>query len=547
MANSPKSGFKVWIPLLFSLMLILGMVFGYDLHDTLRNRMDFQIAQQHNDRLEEIMSLIRNKYVDTLDNDRLFKDAVNGILKHLDPHTSYIPPEDLQGINESLDGGFFGIGIEFAQIRDTIRVVSVIPGGPSDKAGLNVGDMLIAVNNKTIAGQHFPTDSIVHLLRGKQKSTALVLVQTPLTNSTKSVRIMRDEVPIYSIDVSMMLDSITGYIRINRFSATTYHEFHDALSKLKEKGIQQLIIDLRDNPGGYLDAVTVVADELLNDNKLIAYTKGLHAARNEYRASKTGLFEQGPLALLVNESSASAAEILAGAVQDWDRGVILGRRTFGKGLVQEQYDLSGGAALRLTIAKYFTPSGRCIQRSFANGRDAYMHDYEKRLEEGDDSIKENTTNHDTTHYYTANHRPVFGGGGITPDITVAGDTASVSRAVFTMALSDELRNAIWDYFIFNREKNNFTSIEDFSTRFTNEKQILDQFYKALKTQESQAAHKVLANKANYNYLVLHIKAQLARLHFHDIGYFRIINPNDVLLKKAVQTLYSKQYQALIKG
>ena len=547
MANSPKSSFKIWKPLLFSFILILGMIFGYDLHDTLRNKLDFQVAAQHNDRLEEIISLIRDKYVDTVNNDLLFKDAVNGVLKHLDPHTSYIPPEELQGINESLDGGFYGIGIEFAQIRDTVRVVAVIPGGPSYKAGLRVGELLISVELHIIAGKNLATDSIIHMLRGKQKSNVQVTVKMPLTDSVRNITIQRDEVPIYSVDVAMMIDSITGFIRINRFSANTYSEFHDALKLLKEKGLKQLVIDVRDNPGGYLDAVTGVADELLNDKKLIAYTKGLHTSRTEYTAGKTGLFEEGPLAILVDESSASASEILAGAVQDWDRGVIIGRRTFGKGLVQEQYDLSGGAALRLTIAKYFTPSGRCIQRSFAKGRYAYMLDYEKRLEEGDDSVKEIAANTDTTKYFTQKNRPVFGGGGINPDIVVPFDTSSVSRSVLALALSNNMRTAVWDYFISTRIHSNYLTVTHLNKQFKDEPYIIKSFLKLLSANEQQLAKTILANPSNAHFLALQIKAQLARLYFKDIGYFSILNPTDVVLQKAMQTLHSKQYLQLIKG
>ena len=523
------------------------MIFGYDLHDTLRNKLDFQVAAQHNDRLEEIISLIRDKYVDTVNNDLLLKDAINGVLKHLDPHTSYIAPEELQGINESLEGGFYGIGIEFAQIRDTVRVVAVIPGGPSAKAGLCVGQMLISVQNHIIAGKNIGTDSIIHMLRGKQKSTVSIAVKTPFTDSIRNIIIQRDEVPIYSVDVAMMLDSITGLIRINRFSANTYSEFRDALKQLKDKGLKQLIIDVRDNPGGYLDAVTGVADELLNDKKLIAYTKGLHASRTEYRAGKTGLFEEGRLAILVDESSASASEILAGALQDWDRGLIIGRRTFGKGLVQEQYDLSGGAALRLTIAKYFTPSGRCIQRSFAKGRDAYMMDYEKRLEEGDDSAKEAVMLADTTKYFTQKNRPVYSGGGINPDIVVPFDTTSVSHSVLALALSNNMRTAVWDYFISTRNLNHYTTVNEYSKQFKDEALITNHFLKLLNAQEQQMAKKILAHPSNTHFLSLQIKAQLARLYFRDPGYFSILNPTDVVLQKALQTLYSKQYLQLIKG
>ncbi|MBS1688636.1 MAG: PDZ domain-containing protein, partial [Bacteroidetes bacterium] len=352
MDEQRKNSLKVWMPLLFSVVLIVGMTLGFNLRDTLRNKRDIQTIIERNDRLEEIIDLINEKYVDSVNTNVLYKDAVTGILSHLDPHTVYIPADELEGANEDLEGGFFGIGVEFAIVRDTIEVTSVIQGGPAERAGVEVGDQLIKVGDSVVAGRKITSDHIISMLKGKQNSRVYVTMQDAYSSRQRQVAITRDVVPIYSVETSLMLDSITGFIKINRFSANTYDEFATALKKLKGAGMKHLIVDLRENPGGYLDAATMIADEFLDDEKLIVYTQGIHSPRSDYKANVAGMFEKGRLALLVDESSASASEILSGAIQDWDRGVIIDRRTFCKGLVHKQYHMNDGAALRLTPAKY---------------------------------------------------------------------------------------------------------------------------------------------------------------------------------------------------
>jgi carboxyl-terminal processing protease len=342
-----------------------------------------------------------------------------------------------------------------------------------------------------------------------------------------------------------MLDAATGFIKINRFTATTYDEFSAALKKLKTQGIKQLIIDLRDNPGGYLDAATSIADDLLDDNKLIVYTKGIHSAKTEYRASGKGLFEKGKLAILIDEGSASASEILSGAVQDWDRGVIIGRRSFGKGLVQEQYDMPNGAALRLTVAKYYTPSGRCIQRSFANGKDAYVEAYEKRFETDELTGKDSIAPADSTPYYTSTHRLVYGGGGIKPDVFVPYDTSRLSAALLSMVFSQELKTAIWDYFIENRNHLKFKDITDFSASFNAQEQVAGKYLARLNSDIRKGVLKQLAKPVNDDYFRLQIKAQLARLLFRDNGYYSISLKEDEAVNKALGVLNSSQYATLI--
>ena len=545
-ANSSKEKWKVWTPLFFSLVLIVGMVLGFNLRDTLRNKRDIGTIVERNDRLEEIIDLVNEKYVDTINSNHLYKDAVSGILKSLDPHTVYIPAEDLQGVNDDLDGGFSGIGVEFSILRDTIGITSVIENGPASRAGIHTGDQLVKVGDSIVAGNGINSDRIIHLLKGKQRSKVLVTLRMPESNSLKEVPIIRDIIPIYSVDASLMLDNNTGYIKINRFSATTYKEFASALDVLKENGAKQMVVDLRENPGGYLDAANSIAGDFLGDNKLVVYTKGTHTIKTEYRANEEGAFTAGKLIVLVDEGSASASEILAGSIQDWDRGVIMGRRTYGKGLVQEQYEMPDGAALRLTIAKYYTPSGRCIQRSFANGKAAYREDYEKRFETGELIGFDTTANTDTVKFYTSRNRVVYGGGGIKPDVYVPYDTNRISNVIIEALSSDELKIALWDYFITNRNSFKFKDIKDFEENFEETDEVKDLFLSDLKGDTRRSVVKALQKRTASTYFNLHLKARLARYLFHDNGYYSITVKDDNMVKKALALIHSNEYSKLIK-
>lgn len=544
--SEKKGRLFIWTPLLLSLILVLGIWIGFYLHTFLKSKRTIDTVLERNDRLEQIIDLVNQQYVDSVNTDILFKDAINGIIRHLDPHTVYIPAEDAVSANESLDGGFFGIGVEFSIVRDTIRVTSVVADGPAEQAGLEIGDQLIKVGDSVVAGSKITSERIIHLLKGKQRSRVYVTLKDGFSGKLKQVPIVRDIVPIYSVEASIKLDSTTGYIKINRFSATTADEFSRALKRLKVQGIKQLIVDLRENPGGYLDAATMIADEFLDGNKLIVYTKGKSTQKTEYKAGDAGLFEKGRLAILVDESSASASEILAGAIQDWDRGVIVGRRTFGKGLVQQQYELDDGSALRLTIARYYTPSGRSIQRSFVKGREAYEKDFEKRFEDGELTVAD-TASFDTTSYFTANHRLVFGGGGIKPDVYVPYDTSHLSNALLTIVFSESVKNILWDYFLKNRKNLVYKNIEDYAEHFAGEGEITNKYIQTLNAKDRVVAAKVLQKPANEQYFKLLVKAQLARFLFHDNGYYAISNKDDEMIKRTLQIMHSNMYLKIIGG
>ena len=537
----------VWTPLFFSIVLTAGMILGFNLRETLRNKRDIGTVIQRNDRLEEIIDLVNDKYVDSINSNRLYNDAVNGILHSLDPHTIYIPADQLQGVNDDLEGGFSGIGVEFSILNDTIDVTSVIDDGPAHKAGIVTGDQLLMVGDSLVAGNGITPDRITHLLRGKQKTAVLLTLKQPDSSAIRRVEVVRDIVPLYSIDAAIMLDDATGYIKINRFSATTAKEFKAGLEKLVNRGAKQMIVDLRENPGGYLDAATSIADQFLSDNKLIVYTQGSRTPKTEYRAGDQGLFEKGRVAVLVDEGSASAAEILAGALQDWDRAVIVGRRTYGKGLVQEQYEMPDGAALRLTVAKYYTPSGRCIQRSFAKGKEEYQADYRHRFESGELTGNEAAYVADTTRYYTSKNRIVYGGGGIQPDVYVPYDTSKYPGAVIDLVFNNEFKNAVWEYYMHNRSELRYRDFSDFEQSFDDQAGIEAIYLSGMNAAKRKAVVKLLAGKNNRDYFDVQAKAQLARVMYKDNGYFTISMKADHMVGKAREILGSDQYLKLIEG
>ncbi|MBS1778420.1 MAG: S41 family peptidase [Bacteroidetes bacterium] len=545
MDSKKPSGLQVWTPLLFAFILMFGMTLGFNLRDTLRTKRDLGTVIERNDRLEQIIDLINEKYVDTVNKNNLYSDAITGILSHLDPHTVYIPSDELEEVNEGLEGSFYGIGVEFAIIRDTIQVTSVVKGGPSEHAGVETGDQLIKVGDSVVAGKHITSEHIIRMLKGKEDTKVVVELKQPWNNSKRSVTIKRGVVPVYSIDASIMLDSLTGYIKINRFSANTYNEFVASLKELKTKGMKGLVIDLRDNPGGYLDNAKDIADELLPGNKLIVYTEGRRSPRIEYHTDNKSGFEKGEVAILIDENSASASEILAGAVQDWDRGVIIGRRSFGKGLVQEQYDMADGSALRLTVAKYYTPSGRCIQRSYAKGKDAYAEAFVHRFETGELTGKDTINVGDTTKYYTANKRVVYGGGGIKPDVYVPYDTTKLTPGMMNLMYSDDVRNLIWDYYVRHRSTlMEFHNVREFDRKFKAD-ELVTAFLKMQDPVFRRVVEKVMQHNANYRFFAAQMKAQMARILFYSNGYYSITTEDDDVVQKALHVLHGGAYSAIV--
>ncbi len=517
--------------LFFSLVLILGMFLGYKFHEEIRGIG----LKSKSSSMEQVMRLIEKKYVDTVDLKKLEQENIEEMLSKLDPHSVYIPAEDFKKVNETLEGNFEGIGIEFYLLRDTIYVVSAISGGPSELLGIRAGDKIVKVNDKVVAGKKITDRDVTKLLRGEAGSKVKISIKR--NNSPKLIdyNIIRGNIPLNSVDVSYMPSKDIGYIKVSTFGSNTYDEFFESLKKLKSQGMKSLILDLRGNSGGYLNTAIMIADELLEGNKLIVYTEGKASPKKEEFATDAGNFEKGKLVVLVDEGSASASEIVAGAVQDWDRGIIVGRRTFGKGLVQEQAILSDGSRLRLTVARYYTPTGRCIQKPYNDGIAAYEGDLSNRYVHGElsnpDSIK---INHQKA-YKTPSGKIVYDGGGIYPDIFIPIDTSDYtlfySRAVSEGILSDYVYNytdankkEITSYKGADQFLQNFNLKDDFFNNF-----ISYSISKGLKPSENEI-------KRSKKAMSIQMKAIMARQFFGNEGYYKAMRDLDTGLNKSVELL-----------
>jgi carboxyl-terminal processing protease len=521
---------QVWLPLLFSLVLIIGMWIGSGLRQNIPySRGIFEAAKRSS--VQEVIDLVNLRYVDKVNTDTLTDDAIQAMLSHLDPHSIFIPARYLDNVNEELQGNFEGIGVEFYIINDTVNITNVLADGPSDKAGLQVGDQFLKVGDSAVAG-HIDGDRIKKLLRGPAGSD----VQVVLLRNKQIVKatITRGNIPLYSVDASYMLDPTTGYIHLNKFSGTTYEEFMQATEKLQKLGMKQLVFDLRDNGGGILGEAVDIVDEFLDDNKLIVYTQGDKQTRQDFRCKRPGLLEKGKVVLLVDENSASASEVVAGALQDWDRATIVGRRTFGKGLVQEQYDLTDGAALRLTVARYYTPLGRNIQKPYDKGRAAYNGEVAERFHNGEMIKGDTSANHIGPAYKTKSGRTVYGGGGITPDVFIPFDTAGYSQPVYALFNNQTFSQFIYTYYMQNRPYfSQFKTPADFAQHF-------DQLGTAWNTLVNFAAKDSIKlqsitarDKAEVEQ---RIKTWLARQIWRMPGYYEVNNMNDTMVKRALEEI-----------
>lgn len=494
-----------------------------------------------------MINLINNRYVDTVSKDALFDDAVSGILQHLDPHTVYIPAREMQKVREKLEGNFQGIGIEFYVLRDTALVTKVIKNGPAEEAGLRVGDKLILADSLPIAGVGMEERQLIAHMQRPGKAGVKVAVLRPATTGLTFLTIRKGTVPLKSVDIAYMLDKQTGYIRINRFSATTYREFSEGMEKLLSEGMTALVLDLRMNPGGYLDAAVAIADEFIPGDKLLVSARGKAITDRSYHAEKKGLFEEQPLIILVDEQSASASEVVAGAVQDWDRGLIMGRRTYGKGLIQEEFNLEDGSALRLTVARYFTPSGRSIQRPYVQTGATYLENlpgFSEVLFE--DSIYLML---DTVKYYTGqNHRRMYGGGGIFPDIYRKKEAADYQFPLSRLIGSRAFKDVVYTHF-FDDYPNlkGFTTYTDFDTAFRVPNVLTDSLKKHLEPYFHVEVNHIWGNAEALSDLKFHIKLTYAFLLFREAGLYRAVNKKDQIVLDALQLINSPGYLKRIQG
>jgi len=411
-------------------MLAISVIFGILIGIYLPRRSDLQQnpgIRLKNDKLTTILNIIESNYVDTVNRAELIEAAIPSILKKLDPHSIYIPAKDLSRANEPLQGNFEGIGISFNMLTDTILVINTIPGGPSEKTGLIAGDKILYVNDSLVAGKGISDEKVMGMLKGPRGTIVSLKILRKGHNELLSFSITRDKIPMYSVEVAYMINKDIGFIRITNFAITTFDEFIKALEELKSKGMTKLIIDLRSNSGGIMDAAIQIANQFLKEGDLIVYTKGRTQPRNEARATGKGEFETGDLVILIDELSASASEILAGAIQDNDRGTIIGRRSFGKGLVQEPVQFTDGSGIRLTVARYYTPTGRSIQKPYKDGFEDYYDDLNKRYDRHEFENSDSIRFPDSLKFTTPGGRTVYGGGGIMPDNFVPVDTTGITQ------------------------------------------------------------------------------------------------------------------------
>jgi carboxyl-terminal processing protease len=520
---------QVWLPLILSICLVAGMFVGYRIRGNMPNTGIFFTNRPKP--VQEVMDLINREYVDKENDDSLSDIAITAMLAKLDPHSVLLPPQELESVNEDLEGQFYGIGIEFNIFNDTINVLNVLPNSPSDKAGLHVGDKFLKVGDSAVAGVHITSDQIKKLLRGAGGSKASILLLRQ--GKQQTIAVTRGMIPLYSLDAAYMIEDTVGYIRLNKFSETTYQEFMDATQALKKKGMKSMILDLRDNGGGILTEATNIADEFLDDNKLITYTEGEHSPKKEYLCSKPGIFETGKLVVLANEGTASASEILIGALQDWDRATVVGRRTFGKGLVQEQFQLSDGSGLRLTVARYYTPLGRSIQKSYKNGIEAYNQDLMNRFHDGEMSFADSIKHTNEKVYKTPSGKLVYGGGGITPDVFVPFDT-TFDRQLAKVYLTGTLNNFVYiNYLDHENEFNSYKTPKEFAEKYNVDAATVNDF-KNYATKDSVAFN--VSNPKEKTELENQIKILTARQIWRTEGLYEVSNPGDQTVQKALQVL-----------
>ena len=494
-------------------------------------------------KFDDLLGKINLYYVDTTDDNKLVEDAIVAVLKELDPHSVYIPKEELKKMNEPLVGNFEGIGIQFNILHDTLMVVSPISGGPSEKVGLRAGDKIVEVDGETIAGIGLQNSDVQKKLRGKKGTKVTVGIKRRSVKDMLNFTITRDKIPIFSVDASYMATPDIGYIKINRFARNTIAEFREGLIRLKAQNMKHLIVDLRGNGGGYLKTAIQLTDEFVDDKKLIVYTEGDKSPKQEYYTTTAGGFEKGKLVMLIDEGSASASEIVSGAIQDYDRGLIIGRRSFGKGLVQKPFGLTDGSAIRLTVARYHTPSGRCIQRPYDEGKEAYYKEFSRRFENGEYMNEDSITLPDSLKFKTLNsNRTVYGGGGIMPDVFVPIDTSMSSDYFGKINRSGLLNEFVLTYMDTHRKelKAKYNDVVSFKELYNTEKEVLSDFIAYAEKNDIEKNEEQI--KKSKQLLLIRLKALIARNLWDTSAYFQIANDLNDSYLQAIKEINGKTFK-----
>lgn len=517
---------KIYFPIIIAMAVAIGLLLGNYLNSFQDS--DFLSKNTRKNKLNKLIDFIDREYVDDINTDSIVDLTVNGILENLDPHSVYISKKDLKSVTENMKGDFVGIGVNFYVYKDTVAVIKPIHNGPSERAGIKAGDRILFADNYQLFDKKIQNDSLFSKLKGEKGSTVLITVFRKTTNEKLKIKVKRDVIPIKSVDIALKVNDEIGYIKINRFAETTYDEFYKALLSLKRQGIQDLVIDLRDNGGGYLEMAVAIADELLKDKELIVKTKNKKGSEDETFATSKGDFEKGKVYVLINENSASASEILAGAIQDNDRGTIVGRRSFGKGLVQREMPLGDGSAVRLTIARYFTPSGRSIQKPYDDKADGYFNEFEKRFQSGElyeaDSIKVA----DSLKFKTKRGRIVYGGGGITPDVFVPFEAKHGEEATLMI-----MQSGVVSYFVFEQldKKRTFFNTLDFK-KLKAEVIEKDDYLEAFKQYVSDSG--IILNFSDKEKIKKYLYAEFVKQLFDDNSYYEILLSEDAMIKKVLE-------------
>ena len=528
-----KKKYEVWLPLMFSVVMIMGMYVGYRFSSSQPNQGFFKSTGSNP--LQEALNIIKLKYVDSVKVDTLETNAINQMMNELDPHSVFLPPVDLKEATEDLSGNFQGIGVEFNLLKDTVTVTYIFKDGPSDKAGIMIGDQIIKVNDTLIVGKNMTTVKIRSLIRGEGGSKVSLLLSRQ--GKLLPITVTRDKIPTPSIDAAYMIDKPIGYLKLNKFTNTSYREFMENVDALKKQGMKEMILDLRGNEGGYMDQAVEIADEFLDGDKIIVYTQGTNSPKKEYRCKRPGIFETGKVAVLVDELSASASEILSGALQDWDRATIIGRRTFGKGLVQEIFPLSDGSALRLTVSRYYTPLGRSIQRSYSGGKKVYLDEVWDRYANGQAVYADSNKISNGKQYKTPKGRNLYGGGGIMPDVFVGIDTTRSSREINRLFFRGNFADFVFHYYLDHRNiLETYKNVEDFSRSFEPSKDMWQKFVSWAKKDSVNLGSIPAKEKQKVED---RMEANLARFKWRDSGYYQVMNTKDSIVQKAISILLKK--------
>jgi carboxyl-terminal processing protease len=518
-------------PLWLALSAVVGIVIGtfYANHFS-GNRLS--IINSGSNKLNNLLYIIDDQYVDTVNMGNLVEQAMPQILSELDPHSVYISAKDVQTANDDLNGSFSGIGIEFVIRNDTLRVQNVIGDGPAEHAGVLAGDKIITVNDSAFSRKGLTNEEAMHRLKGPEGTKVKLGILRYGETELRPITVTRGEIPMKSITAAYMLDELTGYLRVKNFGQNTYYEMLVALAQLAQEGFQQLVIDLRGNSGGYLQSAVMIANEFLPKNKLIVYTEGRHSPREEYRSDGRGSYQTMPLVVFIDEGSASASEILAGAIQDNDRGTIIGRRSFGKGLVQKPIEFGDGSMMRLTIARYYSPSGRCIQKPYVNGMDKdYEEDLLMRYQHGEffsqDSIK-----HEGPEFHTGNGRVVYGGGGITPDIFVPEDTTDYTSYYKEASMSGLILQFGYDYTDQNRDKLKTFDDEASLVKYLKKQNLVEQF--AQYADKRGLKRRNLMIQRSHKLLEQYIFSRVVYCMLNEEAWLQYLNREDRAVSEALQ-------------